>query len=64
MRKEITSEVDEWVGTSIGFTPLLGLLLVSTIMVSCLGDDDISLQNGLSESVFALVQSVYRYSSQ
>lgn len=30
----------------------------------CLDDGDISLQNGFSESVFALVQSVHIYSSQ
>lgn len=63
-RKEFTFKVDAVGGALLTFHLSTVTMLVPTIMVPCLDDGEISLQNGVSESVFALVQSVYRYSSQ
>lgn len=64
VRKELTFKVGELVDALAALHPSTVTTLVPAIMVSCLDDDDISLQNVLSESVFALVQSVHRHGSQ
>lgn len=50
MRKEFTFKVGELVDALAAFYPSTVSIPVLIIMVSCLDDGDISIQNGLSES--------------